>query len=147
MLDYALNKARKLPYTKGQSRVYAIVTDKRGRIVSQGANSYVKTSTHMHRASRKLGLVKDYCHAEMVALVRAKGNGSKLYVARVNAKGGANAGFPLRGLQGISEDSRAHQVNRIHCVKAEKQLDSQGIVSYSQLNEYKPQRRKENGND
>lgn len=94
MIDIAIQKAKQITYIKGQARVYAIITDKRGRIVSEGANSYSKTSTHMHRASRKLGLQKDYAHAECVAIVRSKGRGCKLYVARVGAKGQALPAYP-----------------------------------------------------
>lgn len=94
MLDLAIRKAQELPYKKGQSRVYSIITDKRGRIVAQAANDYSRTHPMMHRASRKLGLLKDYCHSEQLAIVRARGRGCKIYVARVGASGQPLPAYP-----------------------------------------------------
>ena len=85
-LDYCLQKAREIPYVRHQQRHYAIVVDKRGRIVAEAANSYVKTHPQMAKMSSKLGLDKCFCHAEQLALVRARGKGCKLFVARVDSK-------------------------------------------------------------
>lgn len=87
-LEYCIQKAKEIPYTSNQQRHYAVVVDKRGRLVSSAANSYVKTSTVMARAAKRVGLEhKVFCHAEQLALVRSKGKGYKLYVARVLSDG------------------------------------------------------------
>ena len=85
-LDYCLQKASEIPYVKGQQRHYAVVTDKRGKIISESRNLYNKTHPQMARVSKKLGLDKTFCHAEQLALVRARGKGCKLFVARVDSK-------------------------------------------------------------
>lgn len=85
-IEYALSMARQLPYKRGTQRHYALVVDKKGRIVSEAANSYTRTHTAMYKASRKLGLQKDFCHAECLALIRARGKGCKLIVVRVDAQ-------------------------------------------------------------
>ncbi|MNL80043.1 hypothetical protein D3C87_2067860 [compost metagenome] len=44
----------------------------------------------MHKASRKVGLEKDYLHCEVAALIKDKDRkGSKLIVVRVDSKGQA----------------------------------------------------------
>lgn len=86
-LAYCVRKARETPYRRGEQRHYSCLVDKKGRIISEGRNSYLKTHTIMHRASRKLGLEKDFIHAEMYCLVMARKAGYKLYVARVDAEG------------------------------------------------------------
>lgn len=89
-LEYALNKARELPYKRGEQRHYALVLDKKDRVISEAANSYIRTHTAMYKASRKLGLVKDYCHSELLALIKDRDRrGVKLVVVRVNSKGEA----------------------------------------------------------
>ena len=40
----------------------------------------------MAKMSSKLGLDKCFCHAEQLALVRARGKGCKLFVVRVDSK-------------------------------------------------------------
>lgn len=88
-IQYCLEKARELPYIKGQSRHYSIILDKRGRIVSEAANSYTKTSPRMAKAANKAGLPDKQClHSEALALFRDKQRkGVKLIVARVSADG------------------------------------------------------------
>lgn len=88
-LDYALMKARQIPYTKGQNRHYSILLDKRGRVVSEGQNHYNKTSPRMKRAGEAVGLPDKTCiHSEALAIFRdKKGQGRKLIVVRIGADG------------------------------------------------------------
>lgn len=88
-LEYALDKARELPYKRGEQRHYAIVLDKKNRIVSEAANSYTKTSPKMAYAANKVGLPEKIClHSEALALFRDKNRlGVKLIVVRVLADG------------------------------------------------------------
>ena len=88
-LEYALQKCREMPYHKNQSRHYAVIVDKRGRLISEASNSYTKTHTVMAKTSKRLGLEKEYCHAECLAIVRAKGKGHKIFIARVDSSGKA----------------------------------------------------------
>lgn len=88
MLDYCIEKANKIKYVKGQERLFAVVLDKRGKIISSAANSYVKTHPKQYYAAKKVGKpYKQFCHAEALALLRSKGKGVKLVVARVNRQG------------------------------------------------------------
>ena len=86
-IEYALTKARQLPYKQGEKRHFAIVVDRRGRVVASASNSYQKTHTLMAKTSKKLGVHKEYCHSEMLAIVRSKGRGEKLIVVRVDSRG------------------------------------------------------------
>ena len=91
-LDYCLQKAREIPYVRHQQRHYAIVVDKRGRVVAEGSNSYTKSSPLMQRLGRMVGVSEYKCflHAEIKTILRDKTDkGVKLCVARVNAKGEA----------------------------------------------------------
>jgi deoxycytidylate deaminase len=88
-LQYCVEQCKKTPYKRGTQRHYAVIVDKRDRLVSEGANDYRKTHTLMAKASKKLGMRKEFCHAECLALVRARGKGVKMYVARVDSQGEA----------------------------------------------------------
>lgn len=86
-IQYCLDKAREIPYIKGQSRHWCAIYDKRGKLISEAGNSYCKTHPIMSKTSKKLGLHKEYCHAEVLALLRSKGKGCKLVVVRVDNSG------------------------------------------------------------
>ena len=89
MMEYCINMARQIPYVKGRSRHYSVILCKKGRIVSEAANSYTKTSPRMAKAANKAGLPDKQClHSEALALFRDKQRkGVKLIVARVSADG------------------------------------------------------------
>lgn len=88
-IDYCLQRAREIPYIRGQQRHFAAVFCKRGRLVSESANSYLKTSPRAFKAALKVGLEhKCFLHAEQRALyLDKKRKGVKLVVVRVGAKG------------------------------------------------------------
>lgn len=87
-LEYCLRKASELPFVRHQKRLYAIVLDKRNRIVGEGANSYTKTSRRQFEAAKRIGKPEKIClHSEAVALFRSRGKGCKLIVARVDSRG------------------------------------------------------------
>lgn len=86
LIEYCAKMARLLP-DHYRFKHYCVITDKRGRIISEAANSYEVTHPTMYWTSRKLGLQKDYVHAEALALIRAKGRGYRLTVVRVGATG------------------------------------------------------------
>lgn len=76
---------------KGQQRHFALVTDKRGKVIGQGANSYSRTHTISFKHGKMQGREQAcYIHAEQLAIIRALKSSVKekhLYVARVTADG------------------------------------------------------------
>lgn len=90
MIQLARTKASNLPFVKGNQRVYAIVSDKKGNLISEGHNDYFKSSPHMKRYSDEVGLHgKIYWHAECRAIHYIPRNKSayKISIARVNKTG------------------------------------------------------------
>lgn len=89
MLDYAIIKAKSLPYIQGERRLYSVIVDKRGRILSEGSNSYIKSHPlQAHYAERVDLEEKIFLHAEISALVRLRqGDPYKIFIARVDSKG------------------------------------------------------------
>lgn len=69
-LQLAIKISSALPVIRGQQRIAAIVTDKRGRVLSIGVNSYTKTNPTMkHYAIRAGNPEAQFLHAEVAALV------------------------------------------------------------------------------
>jgi hypothetical protein len=87
MIEYCLSRCREIPYKRREQRHYCIILDKKGKIVSEAANSYVKTSPRFAKAAAKVGLYEKQClHSEALALFRDKQRkGVKLIVVRVLA--------------------------------------------------------------
>lgn len=94
ILQKAIEGARSIPYIKGQARVFSITTDRKGKVVASSGNSYTCTHPAMARTSKKLGLLKEYLHSEVSSLLKAKGRGYKMYIARIDSKGNPVAAFP-----------------------------------------------------
>lgn len=73
-----------------RQNITAIIYDRKGRVISMGKNSYVKTHPLQARLAHEVGLEdKIYLHAEIDALVRLK-NWNKAYkmvVTRVGKNG------------------------------------------------------------
>lgn len=68
----------------------AIITDKRGRVLSIGQNSYVKTHPLQAHYARRAGLEhKVFLHAEMSAIVKCRdlSKAHKISIFRYNKKG------------------------------------------------------------
>jgi hypothetical protein len=90
MLPYCIKKASEMPFIPDQKRLYSVILNKRGHIISEGANSYTKTSSRQYRAAKRVGMPEKVClHSEAISIFRSKGKGVKLVVARVNSKGEA----------------------------------------------------------
>jgi len=59
--------------TRSRFDITAIIYDKRGRVLSIGKNSYVKTHPYQARCAERVGLPhKQFLHAEIHAIVRCK---------------------------------------------------------------------------
>jgi tRNA(Arg) A34 adenosine deaminase TadA len=90
MIELAREKAANLPYLSGNQRVYAIISDKKGNLLSEGHNDYSKSSPHMKKYSDEVGLYgKIYWHAECRAVHYLPKNKKayKISIARVNKLG------------------------------------------------------------
>lgn len=86
MLDKALEHARKHP--GGRYRFAAIVCDKAGNVLAMAHNSYIKTHPMQYRAAAKVGQPqRPFLHAEIAALVKSRGEGYSLSVARITNDG------------------------------------------------------------
>lgn len=68
----------------------AVIYDKRGRVLSVGYNSYVKTHPLQAEHAKKVGLDdKVFLHAEVHAIVRCRDidKAYKIFISRWNKKG------------------------------------------------------------
>ena len=77
--------------------ITAILYDKRGRVLSVGKNSYIKTHPMMARASSAVGQpFRVYLHAEIAALIRLKDwdKAYKMVITRFNKLGQPVAAAP-----------------------------------------------------
>lgn len=99
-ISLALQIAKAIPYEKGKKRVAAVITGKRGNVVSIGINDYTKSHPEQKRLSLKAGLDEQRCyiHAELSAILRLPKSKEKqwykLSVARIDSKGHAQLAMP-----------------------------------------------------
>lgn len=88
MLNRCIKLASKLENKK--QRVFAIITDKKGRILASGGNSYTKSNPLQAYYAELVTKErhKIFVHAELQALVHLKGRkADKIFVARVAKNG------------------------------------------------------------
>ena len=86
--------------SKKRFQLTALAYDKRGRLLSVGRNSYVKTHPLAGYYGKKSGRPDAiYLHAELDALIKARGNVHKLVVVRYNAHGEPVNAKPCKGCQ------------------------------------------------
>lgn len=70
--------------------VTAIIYDRKGRVLSVGQNSYVKTHPVQAKHAKKVGLPdKQFLHAEIAAIVKCKdlSKAYRIFVSRWNSRG------------------------------------------------------------
>lgn len=78
----------------------ALAYDKRGKLLSVGRNSYTKTHPLAMYYGKKSGRPEAiYIHAELDALIKARGEVHKLVVLRYNARGEPVNAKPCAGCQ------------------------------------------------
>lgn len=68
----------------------AIIYDKKGKVLSIGQNSYIKTHPLQAKHASKVGLPdKQYLHAEIHAIIRCKdlSKAYKIFISRINKHG------------------------------------------------------------
>jgi tRNA(Arg) A34 adenosine deaminase TadA len=83
----AIDLAKAMDKAMGKHRVCAIITNKKGRIISVAVNSYSKTSPFMYKYAKQVGLDdKIYWHAECKAIKQLADthHAHKIYIARVS---------------------------------------------------------------
>ena len=88
--------------------ITAFAYDKKGRLLSVGRNSYVKTHPLQARMAKEVGEdYKIYLHAEVAALVKVKNwtRVDKLVVTRYNKNGEPMIAKPCRVCQIFSSGS------------------------------------------
>ena len=91
---YMLSKAIELASkhdSLGKQRIYALITDKRGRIIAHAGNSYVKSHPTQSKLAKDVELDECiYLHAEIACLIKVKQKlpkHSQIYIARVGSNG------------------------------------------------------------
>lgn len=70
--------------------IKATIYDKKGRIISIGYNSYIKTNTYQAKLAEQTGTPdKQFLHAEVAAIIKAqrKGKPHRIFVERYNKLG------------------------------------------------------------
>lgn len=96
-LDYCIDKARQHD-SGGRIRVYAVATNKQGRIIAEAGNDYCKTHPTQAMYASSVGLgEKQYLHSEVACLIiclRKRVVPVKMYVARVHRDGRVAAACP-----------------------------------------------------
>lgn len=73
-----------------KQNITAIIFDKKGRVLSVGKNSYVKTHPKQAKHAKRVGLEeKIYLHAEMHAIIKCKDidRAHKILVTRIDKRG------------------------------------------------------------
>lgn len=75
---------------KTRQAITATIFDKKGRVLSIGQNSYIKTHPLQKHHAERVGMSeKIYCHAEIAAIIRCKdlSKAHKMLVTRFNSQG------------------------------------------------------------
>ena len=95
MLNRCIKLASKLENKK--QRIYSIITDRKGRILASGSNSYTRSHPRMAYYSAKFNdFNKIYLHSEISSLIKLTRQGHSIYVARVDKKGNPLPCSPCR---------------------------------------------------
>jgi tRNA(Arg) A34 adenosine deaminase TadA len=95
MLNKAINIAKQLKNKK--QNICAIITDRRGNILSIGTNSYSKSSPFQKMYADKVGEInKIFNHAEIDAIKKLPYSSKpyNLFVARIDKKGNSLPCYP-----------------------------------------------------
>lgn len=111
MLNRCIKLASKLENKK--QRIYAIIVDKKGRILASGTNSYTKShplqAYYCELATKEQN--KIFVHAELQALVHLKGQqADKIFVARVSKNGTPLPSSPCPICRLAIRDAGIHEV-------------------------------------
>ena len=92
--------------SKQQQNITAIIYDRRGRILSIGKNSYIKTHTLQAKHAKKVGLPeKQFLHAEIHAITKCRdlSKAYRILVTRFDKDGKAMLAKPCPVCQSAIE--------------------------------------------
>jgi deoxycytidylate deaminase len=74
--------------SKKRQHIKAVILDRKGRVLSVGYNSYIKTHPLQAKHARAAGQpLRVYLHAEISALIKCRGKPYKIRVERQNKDG------------------------------------------------------------
>lgn len=77
--------------SNGKQKIYAIITDKRDRVLAHAGNNYIKSHPTQRRLAESVDLEECiYIHAEIAALIKVKKpipKNSKIYISRIDSNG------------------------------------------------------------
>lgn len=93
---------------KPKHNITAIIYDKRGKVLSIGKNSYVKTHPEQKRYAEKVGLVhKEFLHAELAAIIKCRNmdKAHKIIVYRYTKDGKPALAKPCKSCHAAIIDS------------------------------------------
>jgi tRNA(Arg) A34 adenosine deaminase TadA len=98
-IKYCIEKAHSIEASTFQRKVYAVITDKKGKVLAEGQNSYTKTHTFQYECAKKIGNEeKCFLHAEIAAICRLshqhKEKAYKIYIARASKQNGTLLAAP-----------------------------------------------------
>ena len=86
-MKYAERAKRVLASHKGKYRIAAF-GERKGKLVSIGINDYIKTHPKQKEFAIKAGMKnRQYLHAEIAAIIKARSNIDSLFVYRLDNKG------------------------------------------------------------
>jgi tRNA(Arg) A34 adenosine deaminase TadA len=108
-INIAIKIAKSLPEEKGKQRLCAVITDKRGKILSVGVNNYTKSHPLQASYAKKVGRDEAcFLHAEVASLVglgyNDKPKAYKISIARVMKNGRTALAKPCRICQEALKD-------------------------------------------
>lgn len=102
----------------GRVNIYCIALDKRGRVVAEAGNSYIRTHPSMRKAGMMVGVRhKEFLHAEAATLIKCRGAEiATLVIARVDKEGKEGLAKPCIVCQTLIKLYEEQQGNRIDIV-------------------------------
>jgi deoxycytidylate deaminase len=108
-----LELAKKIAFQlkDNEYKLCSVITDKRGRVLSIGVNSYKKTHPFMAQAAKKYGCAeKQYLHSEIASLIACKSKPYAIYTARINRKGESQNAKPCEICEAVLKESNIKKI-------------------------------------
>lgn len=95
---------------KYQHNVGAIITDKKGNILSVGNNSYIKTHPKQKKYNLYINPTKIFLHAEIDSLVKCRDEPHTMIICRIGKDGKIRLAKPCKGCYNAIKDVKVKQV-------------------------------------
>lgn len=108
-IEFCRQQAEKIPYVKGNERVFSCVVNKKGKLLSAYPNSFVKTHPLQRKYSVKNGFSPQRCylHSEVRSIVSAakfNQKNCKIIIARINRCGKLLDSWPCPSCMSLIKD-------------------------------------------